>query len=115
MVFNIHNIETVSIAQNQALSPAVCIDGYKFFTIAMPAAWDAAALTFQGSFDNVTFFDLYMDGSEVSEVVVAAKAYVINLNALAFMSVKYIKVRSGTSATPVNQTAARTIKLGCSY
>lgn len=110
-----YTTELATIAEGAALSNAVSLDGYKYFTILMPAQWTAASLTFQGSIDGTTYYNLYTDGSEVTESVAAGNAYAVNMNALAFASLKYLKIRSGTAATPVNQAAARTISIVCSY
>jgi hypothetical protein len=108
--------KTVTIASAGSLSGAVYLGGYKYFTIIMPASWTAANLTFQGSDDGSTFYNLYADGSEVVETTgTAGAAYVLNSNVLAFGSVGYVKIRSGTSATPVAQADARTIKIVCGY
>jgi hypothetical protein len=107
--------KTATIAAGASLSDAVDIDGWKFMAFEMPAEWDAASMTYQASIDNVTFKDLYMDGAEVTGTVTASKVCAVNLNALAFAAVRYIKIRSGTAATPVNQTAERKINVWLSY
>lgn len=73
----------------------------------MPAAWTAAELTFQVSADGITYGDLYeADATEVS--VMAAASRYIRLEPSAWAVIRYLKVRSGTSAAPVNQAAQRT-------
>ena len=64
----------------------------------------------QASFDNITFTDVYSDdGTE--KVITAAASRWIYLNITQFLGVRYIKLRSGTSASPVAQGAQRTIYL----
>lgn len=79
----------------------------------MPADWTAANLTFQGSHDNATFQNLYDDGgTEIN--VTAADDRNISVSAeisLAISAFRWLKVRSGTAGTAVNQGAARTITL----
>lgn len=78
--------------------------------ILMPASWTAASLSFQVSIDSANFYDLYdTAGSEV--VVAAAASRVITVPATLLLGFRYIKVRSGTTGTPVNQGADRTITL----
>ena len=77
----------------------------------MPAAWTAADLTFQGSDDNTTFNDVY-DDNDAEVTVQAAQARAIGLRNDAqqlLSSFRYLKIRSGTTGTPVTQTPARTI------
>lgn len=101
---------TVTISNGTALSPAVDLQGYNLVGIAMPAAWTAANITFQGSADNNNFFDLYDSGSEINLASAAASRY-IALNPTQFAAVRYLKVRSGTSAVPLNQGADRVVTL----
>ena len=78
--------------------------------ILMPAAWTAASLSFQVSIDSANFYDLYDTfGSEV--VVATAASRVITVPATLMLGFRYIKVRSGTTGTPVYQGADRTITL----
>lgn len=107
---------TVSIAISASLSAAVkvrpasskanCIVG-----VEMPSSWDAANLTLQVSTDGGSTFNNVYD-KDGDEVVIEADAsrYVI-LNPALFAGIDEFKLRSGTSGTPVVQTAARTIKL----
>jgi hypothetical protein len=76
----------------------------------MPATWTAANLTLQASVDNSTWDNVFDSlGTEVT--ITAAASRFILLNPADFVSVRYLKVRSGTSGTPVNQGGARTITL----
>lgn len=107
------NVIPVSIANGQSLSGEVDLGGYPIVAIEMPAAWTVANLTFQGSSaSGGTFKDVYDDGG-VEALVVAAAGRIIGVDAIAgvLAALRYIKVRSGTSGTPVNQGAARTLNL----
>ncbi len=78
--------------------------------IQMPSAWTTADLTFQASNDGATYVDVYdIYGTEV--VVSADKDRYIVIDPKIFANIKYIKLRSGTSGTPVTQSAERIIKL----
>jgi hypothetical protein len=82
--------------------------------IITPAAWTAAAITFQASPDGVTYYDLWFNDAEytiASATVATAAARSIVLDPAVFYGIRYLKLRSGTSAAPVNQGAARTITL----
>jgi hypothetical protein len=98
------------IANGQSLSAAIGLGATPLHAIAMPAAWDAAALTFQGSIDGATWLELTnASGSAIS--VTAAAGQLIVLDPTLWRAVNFIKVRSGTSGAPVNQTAQRTLTL----
>lgn len=102
--------QDATIASGASLSGAVNLSGHVLVGVYMPASWTAAGLTFQGSNDGVTWANIYAsDGAEVSAT--AAAGQYISLDSNTFLGVKYLKVRSGTSAAAVNQGAARTLVL----
>src|SRR5712692_5814070 len=101
---------SVTISNGAALSPAVDLTQYSLVGLVMPSGWTAANLTFQGSADNNNFFDVYDSGSEVNVGSAAASRYIV-FNPTAFAGLRFLKVRSGTGATPVNQGADRIITL----
>lgn len=78
--------------------------------IVMPSGWTTANLTFQGSADNATYNDIYDEnGSEV--VIVAAASRFITIPPRFLIAPRYLKVRSGTTGTPVAQGAERSLAL----
>jgi len=100
----------VTIANGGSLSPAIDLALGRLTRIIMPAAWDTANLTFQTSMDGVTwnnFYDSY--GTEYTVTAAAARSILIPL--ADFIGVQFIKIRSGTNASPVNQTADRALTL----
>ena len=103
---------TATIAINTSLSAAVELKGADVLRIAMPAAWDAADLTFQVSDDaGTTFRNVYWDwGPEM--VVDADVSMTIELSPFVGLhNIDQLKVRSGTAGTPVAQAAERVILL----
>jgi len=103
-------VKSAVIAKNTSLSGAVDIGGCKYLGISMPAAWDAASLTFQVSHDGTTYQNLYNDsGVEVSVTAAASRNIALDVVALDLAPWQYVKIRSGTAASAVNQTAARTL------
>lgn len=100
------------IANAAALSNAIAVNGI-ITRIEIPAAWTAAALTFQVSSDGVTFMDLYDDSG--TEVIIASASIptgavrAIRLTLADWTNLLWLKLRSGTTGTPVNQGAERTI------
>ena len=108
--------QNVTIASGANITDALNVGNGRLVGIAMPAAWDTAAITFQASADGSTYYDLYdSDGSEVtiSSSAAAASRYLAFTSAMlpVFAGLRYLKIRSGTSATPVNQTADRILTL----
>lgn len=101
------------IASGQSLSGVVplAISGETLIGIQMPSAWTTADLTFQGAYDDdATFVDLYnVAGVEVN--VKAAASRYIPVDPADFRGVLFLKIRSGTSASPVNQAADRELIL----
>jgi hypothetical protein len=103
---------TVSIGSSASLSSAVQILGLVPVAIEMPAAWDAADLTLQFSKDGTTFNNVYTSsGSE--KVITASTSRWIQLKPSDYTGVHSLKIRSGTAASAVTQTAARTLYLIC--
>jgi hypothetical protein len=97
---------SVTIANNASLSGAFYVGHGRLVSIIMPATWTAAVLTFQGSDDGVTFYDIYdSNGTEVSATVAAAHMVTID----EFMGAPWMKLRSGTGASAVAQGGARTL------
>lgn len=102
--------ETATIANGASLSAAVDLKGRTLVGIVMPATWTTANITFQVSLDGTTYNDLYnLLGDELNATAAASRF--IALTQFEFLPVRYVKVRSGTSALAVNQGGARTIIL----
>lgn len=98
---------SVTIAINTSLSvTTVAIRGGRVSEIEMPAAWDTAVLTFQASYDNSNFFNV-VDESGAEYFVTAVAGQRVHVNSDYVSQMAYLKVRSGSSLTPKNQTAAR--------
>lgn len=107
---------TAVIANGASLSGAVDIVGLTLVGVLIPSSWTTADLTFQVSVDGSTYVDVYNDsGVEYLVQVGAASTYIVlNKSGYAdFAGMRYLKVRSGTSGTPVNQGGARTLTLIC--
>jgi hypothetical protein len=104
---------SATIASGAALSGAVCLGDKVLAGIQMPAAWTAASLTFQVSFDaGTTWKDLYDDaGVEVTLSPTSPAGKYLAVDPSAFAGVVFLKVRSGTTGTPVNQAADRSFTL----
>jgi hypothetical protein len=102
--------KSVTISNGQSLSGALDLERYTLVGIIMPAGWDAASITFQGSVDGNTWAELWDESSEITLTSPAAGVYIL-LSPSKYLGVRYLKVRSGTSAAPVNQTADRQLTM----
>ena len=102
---------SVTIADGESLSNAVYIGGQLLYVL-LPAI-TSAAITFQISDDGVTYYDLKDDDASGTETTLAASTGSIayRLTGDDWKAVQYIKVRSGTAASPVNQADGDVIKL----
>lgn len=112
----------VTIANGAALSSATQIGSGVLVGIIMPAAWTAAAITFQASIDGVNFYPMYDANGVIIQVGATADpiagAYIaigseINAKFDHFRGALYLKLQSSTagSLTAVNQGAARVLTL----
>jgi hypothetical protein len=102
-------LQPVTIASGQSLSAVVSVGAQTVVGVVMPTGWDAADLTFQVSSDGgTTFREMYnSQGNPVQYQVIANVQ--TSIDPSVWMGVHTIKVRSGTLAVPVNQTASRTL------
>jgi hypothetical protein len=103
---------TATIANGASLSGAVDIGGARLVALQIPPAWTAANITFTasttlagtyGPVRDVAGAELTLTGFAVNEVVYLSPAQTLGL--------RYIKVRSGTAALPVNQLGDRVLTL----
>ncbi len=106
----VYMTKTVTIVNATSLSAVLDLEGRTIAGVLMPAAWTAANLTFQGAdLSAGTFADVNDNaGAEVAVTAAAAKM-ITGFSKLD--GLRFIKVRSGTSAVPVNQLADRVLTL----
>jgi len=110
-----------TIARDAAVSGAIPVRGLNIASLTTPAAWTAAAITFQASADEgVTWSPVYAIDSTgaAAETTIpsagiptAASRY-FQIPAGTFDGATHIKINSGTNAANVNQDAQRLITLG---
>lgn len=104
------------IPNGQALSGAIRVGGLQLLEILGPAAWTAANLTFQGSLNGSDWFNVHGDtGTETAVTFGATRWHRLSQLAAATpggllpFGFPLLRLRSGTSATPVNQAGNRTL------
>lgn len=103
---------TATIASGASVSGDLDLGTARLGRIAMPAAWTAADLTLQTSHDGTagSWNSLYdKEGAEYTIKAAQARSMLIPLSDM--LSVRYLRIRSGTSAAPVTQAAARSLLL----
>lgn len=106
-------VGTATIAASGTLSAAVDLAGLQLTGIYMGTAWGGtAALSFQVSHDGTTYSNFYDAYGEVtvSSTSAAANQFVA-LDPLVWAGVRHFKVRSGTAAAGVSQSAQRQLVL----
>lgn len=91
-----------SIASGTALSTSIDIANVQPLAIQVPSNWTAADITVQVSRDGSSWFNLFDSAGD--EVLIKAAASRHIALALPLMGIQFLRFRSGTAATPVNQT-----------
>ena len=103
--------QTATIAAASSLSGEVDLGAFQLVGINMPAAWTAAALTFQVSTDGgTTWTEMTTSAGAAVSYTVAASQF-IAIDPTLWQGVTAVKVRSGTSGTPVAQGAQALLTL----
>lgn len=108
-----------TIASGASVSGTIDLGSTRLFAIQMPSGWTAAGLTFLAATvaadapncNGATFSSIYDDtGTEVAATV-AASQYIVMSVPGKWLGVRCLQIRSGTSGTPVNQAASRTLSI----
>jgi hypothetical protein len=99
----------VVIANGASVSDEVELGPYVLCGIIMPAAWTAADLSYQVRGHTTGWVDMCLDGDELTDAA-AADQYVI-VDPADFAGARFLRIRSGTTGTPVAQGAERTLVL----
>lgn len=105
---------TATIANGASLSSEVDLSGFVLRAIQMPADWTAANLTLQSKpRSSDTLQNVYDKGGTEFTITAADDRYLVPVGADAevLQALAFIKIRSGTAGSAVNQGAARTLLL----
>lgn len=114
MTSNLIRTTTVTITNGTAISGAsedLSTLG-KLAAIILPSGWTTQSVTFQVSTDGVNYYNLYNEGTEYALSSVLASTFQ-RLDIALFYGVNYVKVRSGTAASPQNQAGGDIVTLVC--
>lgn len=102
---------SATIADGQSLSAGVDLGGRALVGIETPAGWTTAVMTFQVSTDNSTWIEYEdVNGTAIQIPSTAASKYRA-IDPADFISVRYLKVRSGTSGSAVAQSGGDVVTL----
>jgi hypothetical protein len=113
MVEGLRNKHAPVIANGAAVSTAINLAGGTLVAIQLPAAWTAADITFEGSFDGTTWAPVFDDASaevKIAAATVAAQVGRILVSAgvlSKLAALPMFRIVSGVAGTQVNQGAAR--------
>ena len=103
-------VVTATLASGTNISANIDLGTSRLGRIAMPADWTPADLTLQTSYDGSAWNNLFdKDGGEYTIKAAGARSILIPLSDM--LSVRYLRVRSGTSGAPISQAAARNLML----
>lgn len=103
-----------TIAAGQSISGQIDIGPYQIVGIYIPATWTGSATqTFQVSYDGgSTWFEHYSySGSETVFGAISGTATYLAIDPTLWRGVASLKIRSGTPASPVNQSGSVTLTL----
>lgn len=101
--------KTATILNGASQSNTIQVaESVRIVGLVMPAAWTAAAITLLGSLDGQNFLPVHdAAGTEVTYVVDANR--IVDLTNQRRNSLRFFRLRSGTTALPVVQLGDRAI------
>ena len=107
------NVHEVTIANGASQSDEIDLGSARLAAIFMPAAWTAADITLMASHESGGVFLAVFGDDGTEEVLTVSTTRVVAIDDAAgvLASLRFIKLRSGTVGTPVNQGAERTLYL----
>ncbi len=100
-----------TILANESVSSTVAVpEGHVVSGVKVPAAWDAAGVTFQAGVSSAVLGDLYNTAGEVA-FASDAKGRDLVCSPHDFAGIRFLAVRSGTAALPVAQSEDRVLEI----
>lgn len=104
----------VTIANGTSISTSIDLGDMVLCAVITPAAWTAAAITFEASVNGTDWRPMRTTAGEVTVAtaqISASEARYLVLDPNNFRGVRFVRVRSGVSGTFVNQGAERVLQL----
>lgn len=102
--------QTATIAISESLTGEIDLTGLTLVGVIMPSAWTTADLTFQTGVVSGSLSNHY-DQNDIETTVYVGASRDVQIDVQTFLGRRYMKIRSGTSGTPVAQAAARELTL----
>lgn len=105
-------LTTATILSGQSVTESLNLGGNVPLHVVIPSAWTAAPLTLEVSLEGSNWITaVYDDAGSLMQVSspVASAAYTFTL--LGIYGFKYYRFRSGTSGSPVTQSADRVLSI----
>lgn len=113
MMIQNRQLLTATIASGTSVSNVIDLSFHVLVGFVMPSVWTTAAIDIEVSIDGVNFFSNTYDSLGtligVYTTPVVSSGYAVD--ALALIPYNFVRFRSGTTATPVNQAATRSISV----
>ena len=104
-------VHTVSIAAAGTMAAGLSLEGFTPFALQMSTAITGTKISFQASYDETNYFNLFSStGGEIT-LTVAASRYILIPEPDRFLGIAALKLRVGTSTGTSTQAAARTLYL----
>lgn len=109
-VGSVQDTYKVTIQANTNSVDADC-GGLRIAAIVIPAAWDAADISLAGSPDGGNTWMRIYDANGTEYVIKAAAGRYIPIDLSMTMGIKHLRIYSGVSGAPVDQSADRILTL----
>jgi hypothetical protein len=102
-----------TIAAGESLSGIVAVPkGMRLWALALPARWTESAISYQLSFDGSAFYEpCDSAGAALVETAPGVGGSAFAVSSYALLRSSFVRVRSGSAASPVQQVAHRTLQL----
>lgn len=102
---------SIKIMNGQSVSQSLDVSGQCLTGVIMPSAWTTAALTVEVSADGATWVGVVYNSDliQCNSVAVPAVSTAYSFDLAGMLPYRFIRLRSGTTASAVNQDADRTL------
>jgi len=110
----VRSVSSATIANGASVSSVIDLNQTALIGFLMPAAWTSAALNIEVSSNNADWNVVGVYNSDQSVASTWASPVVggaYSVDVMALLPWRYIRFRSGTSGSPINQGAARAINV----
>ena len=101
----------VTIPNGTAVTSVIDTMGFPLAGVLMPSAWTAANLTMDAAPDAAANVAAVYDDAGTEVTLTAAASRFIAVSPSKLSGVQFLRMRSGTAGTPVNQGADRALVL----